>query len=102
MIASWMLYAALVGSTHDRRGNRARSRRRGATAANANDLGRRAGALDCVARRSWNRAHDARAVSPVRLIPFAITVQSPAMTSHASALSRARDRSCPRSSRGVD
>jgi TonB family protein len=89
MIASWMLYAALVGilmtvaaTALDRAAvARRRPTRMIWAAALALSIAWPVGRG--IARMTPER------VSPVRLMPFAITVQSPAMTSHASALSRA-------------
>jgi TonB family protein len=89
MIASWMLYAALVGilmtvaaAALDRAAvARQRPTRMIWAAALALSIAWPVGRG--IARMTPER------VRPVRLMPFAITVQSPAMTSHASALSRA-------------
>jgi TonB family protein len=89
MIASWMLYAALVGilmtvaaTALDRAAvARRRPTRMIWAAALALSIAWPVGRG--IARMTPER------VSPVRLMPFAITVQSPAVTSHASALSRA-------------
>jgi len=89
MIASWMLYAALVGilmtvaaAALDRA---AVARQRPTRMIWAATL---ALSIAWPVGRGIARMTPER-VRPVRLMPFAITVQSPAMTSHASALSRA-------------
>ncbi len=89
MIASWMLYAALVGilmtvaATALDRAAVARRRPTRMIWAAALALSIAWPVDRGIARMTPER------VSPVRLMPFAITVQSPAVTSHASALSRA-------------
>jgi TonB family protein len=89
MIASWMLYAALVGilvsvaATALDRAAVARQRPTRIIWAAALALSIAWPVGRGIARMTPERA------TPVRLMPFTITVQSPAMTSRATALSRA-------------
>jgi TonB family protein len=89
MIASWMLYAALVGilvsvaATALDRAAVARQRPTRMIWAAALALSIAWPVGRGIARMTPERA------TPVRLMPFTITVQSPAMTSRATALSRA-------------